>query len=79
MAQPKEKEAGNPTEEGIMTKDQIRKAILDALGNPSSGAIVDHLDTIVDAVVGSETPKPAQKSSPEPAKETRVVEVSEKR
>lgn len=79
MAQSEEEKAGNPTEEGIMTKDEIKKAILDALGNPSSGAIVQHIDLIADAVVGLNAPNPARVSESKPAKETRVVEASEKR
>ena len=62
-----------------MNKEEIKKAIMDALGNPSSGAIVQHLDLIADAVVGLNTPKPARESENKPAKETRVVEASEKR
>lgn len=62
-----------------MNKDQAKKAILDALGNPATGAIVDHLDTIVDAVLGSgEATKQNEKAST-PKKETRVVEISETR
>lgn len=79
MAQSKEEEARNPIEEGIMTKDEIKKAILDALGNPSSGAIVQHIDLIADAVVGLNAPNSAKASDNKPAKETRVIEASEKR
>lgn len=77
-----------------MNKEDVKKRILDALGNPSSGAIVDHLDTIADAIVGRD-----QKSGYKPnakdgdgdglvqdgtkyersAKETRVIGASEKR
>lgn len=77
-----------------MKPEEIKKRILDALGNPSSGAIVDHLDTIVDAVVGRDQ-KSAYKPDAvdgdgdglvqdgtkyeRPAKETRVIGTSNKR
>ena len=35
-----------------MTPENYRKAIMDALGNPTSGLFVDYMDTIVSAVVG---------------------------
>ena len=75
-----------------MNKEEVKKRILDALGNPSSGAIVDHLDTIAEAIVGRD-----KKSGYKPnaidgdglvqdgtkyersAKETRVIGASEKR
>lgn len=60
----------------MKTKDEIKKAILNALGNPSSGVIVDHLDTIVNAVVGQDANSQA---SVAPAKETRILEATEKR
>jgi hypothetical protein len=53
----------------MATKADYAKAILDALGNPVSGSVVENLDLIVDAAFGVENP----------TKETRVVEVSEKR
>lgn len=61
-----------------MNKDQAKKAILDALGNPATGAIVDHLDTIVDAVLGTSETKSKTKDAT-PSKETRIVEVTETR
>jgi hypothetical protein len=54
-----------------MDKAEIKKRILDALGNPVSGAFVDHIDTIVDAVVGTDS------KAVKPAKETRIVEAPE--
>jgi hypothetical protein len=65
----------------MKSKDEIKKAILNALGNPSSGIIVDHLDTIVSAVVGDENKAEDRKglSDSLPAKETRIIEVAEKR
>lgn len=78
MAKTQEEETRTPTKEGIMNKDQAKKAILDALGNPATGAIVDHLDTIVDAVLGKEESKSKTKDSPL-NKETRIVEATETR
>lgn len=77
-----------------MKPEEIKKRILDALGNPTTGAIVDHIDTIVDAVVGRNE-KSAYKPDAidgdgdglvqdgtkyeRPAKETRVIGTSQKR
>lgn len=70
----------------MKTKDEYKKAILQALGNPSSGIFVDYLDTIVNAVVGLDKKSDSSvdnevKSSglPDTAKETRIVEAVEKR
>lgn len=75
-------------------KENYKKAILKALGNPTSGPIVDYLDVIVDAVVGLESKgayKPDAKDGDgdglvqdgtayeRPAKETRVIEAKNKR
>lgn len=75
-------------------KENYKKAILDALGNPTSGILVDYLDVIVDAVVGLND-KSAYKADARdgdgdglvqdgtayerPAKETRVIEAKNKR
>lgn len=53
----------------MATKADFKKAILDALGNPQSGSVVENIDLIVDAVFKVEHPE----------KETRVVEPIEKR
>ncbi len=65
----------------MKTKEQIKKDILNALGNPVSGIIVDNLDTIVSAVVGDENKAEMKTSSSDslPTKETRIVEATEKR
>jgi hypothetical protein len=65
----------------MKTKEQIKKDILNALGNPTSGIIVDNLDTIVSAVVGDENKAEMKTSSSDslPAKETRILEATEKR
>lgn len=58
-------------------KETIKKDILNALGNPVSGVLVDHLDIIVNAVVGLQTESASV--TDRPAKETRTVEAVEKR
>lgn len=58
-----------------MDKAEIKKRILNKLGNPSSGAIVQHIDDIVDAVVGIDE----SSSKVKPAKETRTIEATETR
>lgn len=65
----------------MKTKDEIKQAILNALGNPSSGLFVDHIDTIVNAVVGDENKADTKngQSASLPAKETRILEATEKR
>ena len=65
----------------MKTKEEIKKDILQALGNPASGIFIDHIDTIVNAVVGDENKAENKngQSASLPAKETRVVEVVEKR
>jgi hypothetical protein len=65
----------------MKTKEQIKKDILNALGNPVSGIIVDNLDTIVSAVVGDENKAEMKTSSSDslPTKETRILEATEKR
>lgn len=65
----------------MKTKEQIKKDILSALGNPSSGLFVDYIDTIVNAVVGDENKAETKTglSDSLPAKETRIIEATEKR
>ena len=77
-----------------MKPEVIKKRILDALGNPTTGAIVDHIDTIVDAVVGRNEKSAYKPDATDgdgdglvqdgtkyerPAKETRVIGTSQKR
>lgn len=65
------------------TKDEIKKTILDATGNPESGVIKDSADRIAEAVaklISGEAQGSANSSSQSSeAKETRVVGVAEKR
>lgn len=65
----------------MKSKEQIKSDILKALGNPASGIFVDYIDTIVNAVVGVENKAETKQglSDSLPAKETRIVEVAEKR
>jgi hypothetical protein len=65
----------------MKSKDEIKKDILNALGNPQSGVFVDYIDTIVNAVVGDENKsKDTNGSSASlPTKETRIIEAAEKR
>jgi len=78
----------------MKNRENYRKAILDALGNPSSGVFVDYMDTILDAVVGLEAKAELKPNARDgdgdglvqdgtayerPAKETRVIGVPNKR
>lgn len=60
-----------------MTKEEIKKAILSATGNPESGIITDNLNSMAEAILrvieGNEV------KTFEPVKETRVIKVSETR
>lgn len=56
-----------------MKKDDIKKAILQATGNPSSGVIVEFVDVIADEIMK------LNKNKFEPPKEIRVVEPKESR
>lgn len=65
----------------MKTRDEIKKDILAALGNPQSGVFVEHIDTIVNAVVGDENKANNKNGSSDslPTKETRIIEAVEKR
>lgn len=78
----------------MKNRENYKKAILAALGNPVSGVLVDSLETILDAVVGLEAKAPLKPDARDgdgdgtvqdgtaferPAKETRIVGASEKR
>lgn len=54
-----------------MTRDQLRKVIGDAVGNPASGSVAAALDEIADAV--------DQALNAKPKAEKRVVEPDETR
>lgn len=54
-----------------MTREQLRKVIADAVGNPAAGSVAAAIDTIADAVEAALNPKAKA--------EKRVVEPDEKR
>lgn len=60
-----------------MNKQEIKSAILKAVGNPEAGAIYENIDLIADAVLGGEEPK--ETKSFDPVKETRVKDIKETR
>jgi hypothetical protein len=60
-----------------MTKEEIKKAILAATGNPESGVIKDNLNIMADAILKSLEPEEIK--SYQPVKETRIVKASETR
>jgi len=73
----------------MATRNEIKKAILAAVGNPSSGVIADNADVIADAVVALdapakveepkvEQPKPETKRAVD-SRETRTVQAKETR
>jgi hypothetical protein len=58
----------------MATKDQIKAAILDTAGNPSSGIIAEIADDLAKAVWELDN-----KNSFNPAKEARVIDTKETR
>lgn len=62
-------------------KDAIKKAILDAAGNPSVGPIAEMADEMAEAVVNLGNPNRAVKYSEglTDRKETRVIDIRETR
>ena len=54
-----------------MTREQIKKALADSVGNPTSGAVAESLDVMADAVDAALNPKPKT--------EKRVVQPEETR
>ena len=63
----------------MATKDEIKKAVQKATGNPESGPVFNAIDRIVDAIVGLENVEPEKKADERPAKETRVIKATEVR
>lgn len=57
----------------MATKEEIKRALLEAVGNPSSGVIYDFADAMADAVSALD------KKADAPAKEIRIVETKETR
>jgi hypothetical protein len=59
-------------------REAIKKAILEAAGNPVSGVIVENVDRFADAVVALDVPRREVKRDVD-TREKRVVEVVERR
>jgi hypothetical protein len=57
-------------------REAIKRAILEAAGNPVSGVIAENADRFADAVVALDAPKVVREID---TREKRVVEVREKR
>ena len=55
-----------------MNREQLRKVIGDAVGNPAAGAVAQHLDTIADALDEA-------LNTPAPQAEKRVITPDETR
>jgi len=61
----------------MATKDEIKKAVQKATGNPEAGPVHAVIDSIVEAIVGLDSEPAEQKSEERPAKETRVQKAPE--
>jgi hypothetical protein len=57
-------------------REAIKRAILDAAGNPSAGVIAEYADRFADAVVALDAPKVERAVD---TREKRVVEATERR
>jgi hypothetical protein len=63
-------------------KNEIKKVILKVAGNPESGVVAQFADAWAEAIVALDAPVPApevKREDEEPVKETRVLNVAEKR
>ena len=60
-----------------MNVEDVKKALLNAAGNPESGAIADLADVLSQAVIDACCPTEAKAFNP--VAETRVVEITETR
>ena len=47
-----------------MDRDDLRTKVADAIGNPSSGLLVDAIDRIVDAILGETEPREKRVTKP---------------
>ena len=79
-----EKAKAQTTEGGKMNKAEIKKIILNTMGNPVSGAWAKNADAIAEAIVAAKEPKAEPKTEPEvktenktKQKETRVEDATE--
>lgn len=64
------------------TKKEIKEVILEIAGNPESGVVAQYADAWADAIVALDAPVPApvvEREELEPVKETRVLNIAEKR
>lgn len=61
----------------MATREEIKKAVLKATGNPEAGPVFKAVDAIVDAIVGLDQAPTEEKSEGRPAKETRTTKASE--
>lgn len=59
----------------MATKEEIKKAILDAAGNPDTGIVKQHVDTWAEAVWLLDNPRTSKTLD----KEVRVIEPKETR
>lgn len=63
-----------------MTKDQIKKCMLDAVGNPVNGVVAESADKMAQAVYDCLNPEVKEnKKTAKVEKETRIVESPETR
>lgn len=63
-------------------KKKIKEAILKVAGNPESGIVAEFADAWAEAIIALDAPAPApqvKREDEEPVKETRVLNVAEKR
>ena len=60
-----------------MNVDDVKKSLLNAVGNPNSGAFVDYADVIAAAIVKDCCPE--EENIVEPVKEIRLVKPEETR
>lgn len=66
----------------MATKDEIKKVILDIAGNPDSGVVKQYADVWAEAIAELDAPAKApevEREVVEPIKETRVLNIAEKR
>ncbi len=60
-----------------MNVNDVKKSLLNAVGNPDSGAFVDYADVIAEAIVNDCCPE--EQKTVEPVKEIRLVKPEETR
>jgi hypothetical protein len=60
-----------------MNVNDVKKSLLNAVGNPESGAFVDYADLIAEAIIKDFCPE--EEKTVEPVKEIRLVKPEETR